>query len=163
LRAALPSGRGRSRILPGNDSLPYVLVPERCTRPRRSAIHDGDRNRRGDRKPDIRALAPIKRRRRTGRMAMVVLDRGQAIHSSCIRYVGVLTGWTWQSILAYCPREKVDCRPARPRTRTRLQAATRLDSRSNEQQPRLDVRGNLFRDRDELLRRHILASANRES
>src|SRR5262249_44911537 len=107
LHAALPSWRGRSRILPGNDSLPYVLVPERCTRPRRGAIHDGNRNRGGDRKPDIRALAPIKRRRRTGRMAMVVLDRGHAIHSSCIRYVGVLTGWTWQSILAYCPREKV--------------------------------------------------------
>jgi Major Facilitator Superfamily len=127
------------------------------------AVAQFNRNRGRDRKPDIRAPASIKRRGRTGRMAMVVLDRGHAVHSARIRHVGVLAGRTRQSIVAYCRREKVDRRSARAGTRTRLRAASRLDTRSNGQQPRLDVRRNLFRNRDELLWCYFLASANRES
>src|SRR5256885_12861457 len=63
--------------------------------------------------------------------SMVVLDRRTASHFACIRYAGVPAERTGRSVVAHCRRERVDCRPARTRTRPRLHTdrkSTRLNS-----------------------------------
>ena len=74
LRAALPAGRGRGRLLPGHRALPDLLVSQCPPRPHDDALHAGRSAVGPDRRPHLGLDHVLVRRRRPwpGRLAVAI-------------------------------------------------------------------------------------------